>query len=177
MDWQEKLGRDIRRARKAQGMTQQNLADAAGVSENTVGNIERGKHGTLSTYQKLQGVLQGKNAVDYIKVSNGNERRVEGKMLTITTEQDAGGELRVGDTLYLERYRDSEGPDEKVPEGKLVVVEVEGRAVVGRLAVNNNGGYVCMRQGGDVLHITNMDKWWRVVGYRRMLTDDHLTGI
>lgn len=52
------IGETIRRRRKARGWSQQALADAAGISQNYVSDIERGKRtGTLDILQAIATAL------------------------------------------------------------------------------------------------------------------------
>jgi DNA-binding XRE family transcriptional regulator len=53
------LARDLIRQRKAARLTQQQLADLAGVRQETISRIESGKHSvTIKTYDKIIDVLE-----------------------------------------------------------------------------------------------------------------------
>ena len=43
MRWEEVVGKNVRRLRKAQGLTQEELAHGAGIDTRYVGGIERGE--------------------------------------------------------------------------------------------------------------------------------------
>ena len=58
MDLQAQFGARIRALRRERGMTQEDLAEAIGMSDRTVRNIERGSHPTtLATIGRLAEAL------------------------------------------------------------------------------------------------------------------------
>ncbi|MBI1903082.1 MAG: helix-turn-helix transcriptional regulator [Planctomycetia bacterium] len=55
------LARDLIRARKSVGLSQQKLADLAGVRQETLSRIETGKHtATPRTVDKIMGVIESR---------------------------------------------------------------------------------------------------------------------
>ena len=83
----EELGQRAKRARKARGWTQQQAADAVGMSLRRYGDIERGEAGnvTSETIEAITGTLLHSEAVD---VSSPNE--------ATTSYADAGGQRTAG---------------------------------------------------------------------------------
>ncbi len=58
MDWEQVVGRNIRRWRKARGLTQEQLASEAELDLRYLGGIERGEHNpTVAVLGKLAAVL------------------------------------------------------------------------------------------------------------------------
>ena len=61
MDMKELLGRRVRDLRKKRGLTQERLAEVAGMDVKYLGGIERGKENpTVGTLEKLAGALSVK---------------------------------------------------------------------------------------------------------------------
>lgn len=81
------LGERIRMRRTAKGWTQEDLADEAGVSTNTIGNLESGKRGRLLTLPKIARaldwsedscmfVLEGREPVIEVRESDDDTLRI-----------------------------------------------------------------------------------------------------
>lgn len=65
---ERELGAGVRRARKAQSLTQQELADRANVSIGTVKNLESGKGSTVATLIRVLRVLGRENWIEELYV-------------------------------------------------------------------------------------------------------------
>ena len=58
MDWEKQVGANVRRLRKAKGLTQEGLADKAGLAMRYVSGIERGEENpSLQAMVKLATAL------------------------------------------------------------------------------------------------------------------------
>ena len=59
MSWREIVATNLRRLRHAKGMSQEELADRAGINRNYVGMLEREQHSaTVDMLEKLAEVLE-----------------------------------------------------------------------------------------------------------------------
>jgi transcriptional regulator with XRE-family HTH domain len=79
-DIKKAVGSGIRSIRKAKGISQEALADGAGVSPSYMGEVERGvRNISLETLEKVSNAL-GVSPIDILRVSNVEpEGRVHGK--------------------------------------------------------------------------------------------------
>lgn len=63
---------DIRRMRKARGMTQEQVGILAGMSKSQISRMESGKLGSAATYSRVLDALGYKEVVSYEDVRGGN---------------------------------------------------------------------------------------------------------
>lgn len=90
------LGTRIRRAREAQGLTQQALADLVGVSVTSIKNWETGKHISRNRLGKLEQVLRtqlttpgGGSVRDEVTLRNATDAQLLGELTARLADLDA----------------------------------------------------------------------------------------
>ncbi len=105
MNWKQKLGEDVRRARNKKGWNQEDLAALAGLHPNTIGNYERGRRAPdFDDLQKIANALGEPRfeISDEIRIEFGKNGRPHlapvAQQLTIKFDDKKGVDVRIEPT-------------------------------------------------------------------------------
>jgi transcriptional regulator with XRE-family HTH domain len=102
MNWKQKLGVDMKRARSKKGLNQEDLASLVGLHPNTIGNYERGRRSPdFDDLQKIASALGEPRfeISDEIRIEFGKNGRPHlapvAQQLTIKFDENKGVNVRI----------------------------------------------------------------------------------